>query len=121
MDRETWERGSYYYQMTEIYGEVDQILRYGTKDTDRDYIEKVRINPDYAQEVGYPRTNLQHAIAFLQWSLEDPKNRWRKWKIKRDMEIILDYFYDNNRKTNPDKLKKYWMSYGFKWVKEMRR
>lgn len=121
MDRETWQKGTYYYQMTEIYGEIDQLLRYGQKDTDRKYIEKVKENPIYAQKVEFPRTHLQHAIAFLQWSYEDPKNKWRKWKIKRDIDILLDYFYDNERKTKPEKLRKYWVSYVFKWQKEMRR
>lgn len=121
MTCELWEKESYYYQMTEIYGEVEQALRYRLIEENRTYIEKVRENPAYAQEKEYPRTNLQHAIAFLQWSLEDPKNKWRRFRIKREMKILLDYFYDNKRNMSEEKLRKYWRSFVFKWQKEKRK
>ena len=120
MDRELWLQGTYYYQMTEVYGEVEQALAQNTSELDREYIEKVRENPNYAQEKEYPRTHLQHAIAMLQWSLEDQKNKWRKWKIKRDMEVLMDYFYDNKRRTAKEKLIKYWKKFVYKWQKEKR-
>ena len=120
MNQRIWEQGSYYYQMTEIYGEVEQALRQEPKITDKYYIEMVRKNPEFAQEKEYPRTHLQHAIVMLQWSLEDPKNKWRRWKIKRDMEVLMDYFCNNKRKISKERLNKYWLSYVFKWQREKR-
>lgn len=117
MNIERWSRMRLMLQILECGTEIDRAVR-GKKEADRIYITKVKANPEIVLEEVFPMSHLQFALQCLELTIRNPKNINRGkelLELKRQKEILLDYFDENINNSTYESIMEYWNSIVYQW------